>query len=158
MSRKIAGGLTGLLASLFAASQIVAEIYLPSGYRNWPVKRPTSHFGGMMKGMTYRPNEKPNAEVVGEYELPVILDYNDRVDNIAIPVTIIVYRRTLNPDPRLNQLEIEVKIMDENPEHDEKFLKVIDWKIRSYCKGCHNVPEFKYVGNFNIPKFVNTAL
>ena len=148
MNRKIVGSLVGILFSLGVSTQTGAEI--PPNYTSWPVK--FSEFDGIK--MTYRRNELPDSEAVREYWINDISNPNE--DSISIKV--IGYSRKSNPNPKLNSLEIKVEIRDKNYKNDKIFLENLYRGAKSWCGECHPTPVFRYVGNFNIPKFVNITL
>src|SRR3989338_8959284 len=97
MNIKTIGGLTGVVISLFAASQIGAE--LPLDYKNWPVQIRSPN-----GTTTYRTSEEPTDQSVREFKGFLSSD-----DGKLIGFAILGYKkRHLGPSP--SPIEIYLKL------------------------------------------------
>jgi len=126
MSIKTIGGLTGVVISLLAASQILAEI--PSNYKSW-LPFPSD------KGVeTYRTSEKPDAGVVRVFNR--LLKSGDVA---LLRFKVIGYSPTSNPNPRLNPLELDVEILEEEYKQNKKLYDALLGYARDDCGRCHPI-------------------
>ena len=130
MTIKTIGGLTGILISLLAATQLGAEV--PLDYRIWPYQ--SQKLGGMVRTYRNMPDKNGNSSVVREF-----LEYFRSENGSVIPWMIVGYGAISASNPEKTPLEIKVMVGDKRHAGDRDLYDMLYDSAVEYCGVCHPI-------------------